>query len=227
MNAVLIGGSYGIGRHIAEQLANEGYHVTVYARTLSQPFTHPSITWKAHDIGNELSDLPDSIEALAYLPGSINLKPFKSLKADAFYADLEVNLMGAVRTLHAAQAALNAGKHPSVVMFSTVAVQTGMAFHASIAAAKGAIEGLTRSLAAEWAPLIRVNAIAPSLTDTPLASRLVGNEARRDASAERHPLKRIGKPEDIASMATYLLSPRSSWITGQVLQVDGGISAIR
>jgi NAD(P)-dependent dehydrogenase (short-subunit alcohol dehydrogenase family) len=115
----------------------------------------------------------------------------------------------------------------SIVLFSTVAVQTGMSYHASIASAKGAIEGLTRSLAAELAPKIRVNAIAPSLTDTPLASQLLTNDQRRQASAERHPLKRIGEEQDIANMATFLLDESSSWMTGQILAVDGGMSSVR
>ncbi len=227
MNAVLIGGSYGIGRELARILAVDGFNVHVYSRTLEDPFHEASIEWHEYAVGDELSDLPDTIDAFAYLPGTINLKPFRSLKPDAFREDFETNVVGAVEAIHQVSAGLKNSSNASALMFSTVAVQTGMAFHASVAASKGAVEGLTRSLAAEWAPKIRVNAIAPSLTDTPLAGRLLGNDAKAEAAAERHPLKRVGKASDIAQMAAFLLSSRSSWITGQVLPIDGGMSSIR
>jgi NAD(P)-dependent dehydrogenase (short-subunit alcohol dehydrogenase family) len=114
----------------------------------------------------------------------------------------------------------------AIVLFSTVAVQTGLPFHASIASAKGAVEGLTRSLAAELAPKIRVNAVAPSLTDTPLAAQLLSSDDKRSASAKRHPLKRIGTPEDIANTALFLLEDSSAWMTGQIIGVDGGLGTV-
>jgi NAD(P)-dependent dehydrogenase (short-subunit alcohol dehydrogenase family) len=132
-----------------------------------------------------------------------------------------------VRVLQASEKALKAAPGSAVVLFSTVAVQTGMPFHASVAMAKGAVEGLTRSLAAEWAPSVRVNALAPSLTDTPLAARLLGSDERRQAGADRHPLKSLGRPEDLASTALFLLSDEARWITGQVWGVDGGMGALR
>ncbi|NBR83602.1 MAG: SDR family oxidoreductase, partial [Flavobacteriia bacterium] len=130
-------------------------------------------------------------------------------------------------TIQKALPALKKGSNPSVVLFSTVAVQTGMPFHSGIASAKGAVEGLVRSLAAEYAPHIRFNAIAPSLVDTPLAEGLLNNEKKRENSALRHPLKRIGSAAELAEAAAYLMSDRSSWITGQIICVDGGMSSLR
>jgi NAD(P)-dependent dehydrogenase (short-subunit alcohol dehydrogenase family) len=139
---------------------------------------------------------------------------------------LQLQTIGAIRIIQQVLPNLKAGKG-SVVMFSTVAVQQGFNFHSQVAVSKGAIEGLTRSLAAELAPTIRVNCVAPSLTDTPLAGRLLNSEQKKDANAERHPLKRIGTSEDIANAVAYLLSDESSWVTGQVIKVDGGISTIK
>lgn len=141
--------------------------------------------------------------------------------------DLEVNYMGAFQNIQENFKLLKKGEDASVVLFSTVAVQTGMVFHSSIAGAKGAIEGLTRALAAEFAPDIRVNCVAPSLTDTSLAEGLLNNEKKREAAIGRHPLKRVGEAKDIASAAKYLLSEEASWITGQILHVDGGIGMVR
>lgn len=167
------------------------------------------------------------IHGVAYCPGSINLKMFRSLKAEEFLQDFELNVMGAVRFLQKMHGGLKAVPGSSVVMFSTVAVQQGMSFHSSIAISKGAVEGLVRSLAAEWAPGIRVNAIAPGLVETPLSARLLSSPEKVEASAKRHALGRIGQPEDIASMALFLLGDKSAWMTGQILGVDGGMSALR
>ena len=134
--------------------------------------------------------------------------------------------MGAVRCLQSIQPLLVASEQASVVLFSTVAVQTGMPFHASVAASKGALEGLARSLAAEWAPKVRVNVIAPSITDTPLANRFLNNEAKKEKASLRHPLKRIGTTEDVAQLAAFLLTDKSSWMTGQILGLDGGMSSL-
>jgi NAD(P)-dependent dehydrogenase (short-subunit alcohol dehydrogenase family) len=165
---------------------------------------------------------------VVYAPGTINLKPFHRISMDDFKKEMEVNFFGAVRVLQACLKGLKKSSTPSVVLYSTVAVQTGMGFHAGIASAKGAIEGLTRSLAAEWAPSkIRVNAIAPSLTETPLASALLSTPEKKEASDKRHPLGRIGSSEDIAASTVFLLSPQSSWMTGQILHVDGGMSTLK
>lgn len=172
-------------------------------------------------------NLPDALDGVAYCPGSLNLKSFRALQEANILDDFRISALGAVRVLQATGNALRAGRQPGVVLFSTVAVQQGMPFHASIAMAKGAVEGLTRALAAEWAPVIRVNAIAPSLTNTPLAARLLSSEERIQASRDRHPLRQIGAPEDVAATALFLLGEQSRWITGQVWGVDGGMSTLR
>ena len=149
------------------------------------------------------------------------------MKPETFQADFDLNVMGAVRTLHTIGKNLQATTHASIVFYSTVAVQTGMPFHASVAAAKGALEGLTRSLAAEWAPKIRVNCIAPSLVNTPLADKFLNNEAKMEKAGERHPLQRVGTAKEIAEATAYLLSEKSGWMTGQIIQIDGGIGTLK
>ncbi|MAD30438.1 MAG: oxidoreductase, partial [Flavobacteriaceae bacterium] len=162
-----------------------------------------------------------------YCPGSINLRPFKGLKLDAFQTDFEINVLGAVRSLKSVLGHLSASGDAAVVFYSTVAVQTGMPFHSSVASSKGAIEGLTRSLAAEFAPKIRVNAIAPSLVNTPLASKFLNNETKMEKANERHPLGRVGSATEIAQATAFLLSKESSWMTGRILQLDGGIGNLK
>jgi 3-oxoacyl-[acyl-carrier protein] reductase len=224
---VVVGASSGIGLEIATQLLAQNHRVIGLSRT--QP-TQPGIEYYPYDVTQPNPEaLPQlaTIDGLVYAPGTINLKPFRSLKKPQFQADLEVNLLGAIDLIQWALKGLQSATHPAVLFFSTVAVQQGMPFHASIAAAKGAVEGLTRSLAAEWAPKIRVNAIAPSLTDTPLADRLLNSDAKREAAAKRHPLQRVGTPQDLAAAALYLLSEDASWITGQIIPVDGGMSSLK
>jgi len=229
MRVLVVGGSKGIGKACVEGLLSEGSEVIVASRSNDDishlPIEHIELDVTSASDFSALEDL-DDLNGLIYCPGSINLKPFHRLKEADFQADLDLNVLGLIRTLHATREALKAGKG-AVVTFSTVAVQQGMTFHSSIAVSKGAIEGLTRTLAAEWAPNIRVNAIAPSLTDTPLAVSLLGDEKRRNASAERHPLKAVGQPEDIAKMAIHLIGDGGKWITGQVFGIDGGMSSVR
>lgn len=227
-NYLIVGGSYGIGLEIVKILADENANVYVAARTNEQLPQASNIHFQKFDaLSDDTLDLPEALDGLVYCPGSINLKPFRSLKPQAFRDDFEINVVGAVKVLQSAQKILQKTPNASVVLFSTVAVGQGMTYHASVAASKGAIEGITKSLAAEWSPKVRVNCIAPSLTDTPLAARLLSNDDRREASAQRHPLKRVGSAEDIAASACFLLSSKSSWMTGQVLGVDGGISTVR
>jgi 3-oxoacyl-[acyl-carrier protein] reductase len=168
-----------------------------------------------------------AINGLAYFPGTINLKPFHRLSEGDFTTDFSVNALGAAAFVQAYLPNLKNAEAPAILLFSTVAVATGMPFHASVAMAKGAVEGLTRSLAAELAPKIRVNCIAPSLTDTPLAERLLGSPEKTEAGKNRNPLKRIGTTQDLAHAITFLLSEDAGWITGQVLPVDGGMGAVR
>ena len=222
-NILLIGGSYGIGNAIASKLQSQ-YNVFVASRS-NEGLANLNVTHLPFDASTETLDttsLPDELHGFVYCPGSINLKPFKMLSIDAFASDMQLNFFNLIKVTKEVLPKLANGA--SVVYFSTVAVGTGMPFHSSVAAAKGAIEGFAKSMAAEYAPKIRFNVVAPSLVDTPLASRLLSNDRKREMMAERHPLKRFGEAEDIASAATFLLSDNSSWVTGQILGVDGGLS---
>jgi 3-oxoacyl-[acyl-carrier protein] reductase len=224
---VLIGGSYGIGASLAEKLIADRNEVFVLSRTAPAIDGVKHIPFDVESNSIDLTVLPSSIHGLAYLPGTINLKPFHRFKDEEFIADFKLNTVYAAKCIRELLTPLKAAGNSSIVLFSTVAVQQGMPFHASVAMAKGALEGLTRSLAAELAPKIRVNTIAPSITDTPLASKILSNDDKKKASGDRHPLKRIGEATDIAKAAAYLLSNDSSWITGQILSVDGGMSTLR
>ena len=229
-NYLIVGASSGIGKSLANKLAESGHQVfgTYNEHPIEDSSSNISYSHlNVMDDELDLNFLPEKLDGVAYCPGSINLKPFARIKPEAFQEDFALQVVGAVKVLQAVAARLKASENASVVLFSTVAVQMGFNFHTQVAASKGAIEGLTRSLAAEWAPTIRVNAIAPSITDTPLASKLLGSDEKKEANAQRHPLKKIGSPEDIAEMATFLLSDQSSWMSGQVLHVDGGMSSIK
>ena len=228
---VVVGGSSGIGLEVTRRLAAKKFSVMMISRSADSLADLSGVNHLTVDVTRDEIDagsLPDRIQGLIYCPGSIRLRPFHRLKEDDFLADLQINLLGAVKAIQACLPGLKRADRPSsIVLFSTVAVRTGMPFHASIASAKGALEGLTRSLAAEFAPKIRVNAIAPSLTDTRLAKMLLSDDGKRAAAADRHPLKRFGNPGDIAAAATFLLEDSSSWVTGQVIAVDGGMGALR
>ncbi len=227
---LIVGGSSGIGYEVVKKLASAGNKIYVMSRDPEKAEISDNITKITYDITNVDEKFPsveEPLKGLVYCPGTINLKPVKSLKQKDFLDDFKVNALGAIRTIQNYLPNLSKEKNSSIVMFSTVAVQTGMAYHASVAMAKGAVEGLTKSLAAELAPNIRVNAIAPSITDTPLAERLLSTDEKRNASAKRHPLNKIGNPEEIANAVQFLLSDDSSWITGQILKIDGGISSIK
>jgi NAD(P)-dependent dehydrogenase (short-subunit alcohol dehydrogenase family) len=224
-NILLIGGSSGIGLATAK-LLTENHEVYIASRS-SDSLTGLDIHHLPFDVTtDDLStlDLPAELSGLVYCPGSINLRPFKGLKPEAFEADFQINVMGFVKSLQAVFPKLTTNS--SVVLYSTVAVKVGMPFHASVAASKGALEGLSKSLAAELAPNTRVNVIAPSITNTPLADRFLNNEAKMEKSAQRHPLKRVGEADDIAAMTRFLLSDDSSWMTGQILGLDGGMSTL-
>jgi len=216
---LLVGASSAIAQATRNQLLNEGNSVIQLSRnTLYSDF----------QVMDYLSDLPkmdQPIDGLVYFPGSINLKPFRSLKLEDFQQDLNVHFLGAVHVLKTYFNQLNEGA--SVVMISSVAATTGMPFHATVASFKTEIEGLGKSLAAEWAPKIRVNVVAPSLTITPMAEKFTNTAEKIEASAQRHPLKRLGQPHDLASVIRFLLSDESSWITGQVLSVDGGMGNLK
>jgi NAD(P)-dependent dehydrogenase (short-subunit alcohol dehydrogenase family) len=222
-NVVIIGGNSGIGKSVVEKLEKEGANIFTYSRS--------GAIGRQLDVREnfeKIEGLPESIDGLVYCPGTINLKPFHRFTVEEFRNDYEVNVLGAVKVLQACLKALKKSGSASVVLYSTVAVSIGLGFHSSISSAKGAVEGLAKSLAAEWATSkVRVNVVAPSLTDTPLALNLLGTDEKKEASNKRHPLGRYGQPEDIASATIFLLSEESSWMTGQVLHLDGGISSIK
>ena len=226
-NILLIGGSKGIGLSITELLQDD-HKLFVASRTTGELdtsiVTHLEFDVQKDDITS--LNLPDQIDGLVFCPGSINLKPFKMLKPSDFEEDININFMSLVKTVHALLPKLKKSEQASLVFFSTVAVKVGMPFHTSVAAAKGAIEGFAKALAAEYAPTFRVNVIAPSLTDTPLAAQLLNNDKKREKMNDRHPLKRVGTTEDIAAIAKFLLTDQSAWITGQVFGVDGGMSTL-
>lgn len=228
-NYLIIGASSGIGRSLAQELSNFGHQV--FGTYAKNPIESSAIlNYNYLNILDEKLDfsfLPETLDGFVFCPGSINLKPFERIKAEDFIQDFKLQVIGAIKCIQAVLPKLQQSKQASIVLFSTVAVQTGLLFHTQIAASKGAIEGLVRSLAAEFSPKIRVNGIAPSLTDTPLAATLLNTDQKREANAQRHPLKKIGMPSDIANMASFLLSPNSGFITGQIFAVDGGMSSIR
>ncbi len=227
-NTVIVGGTKGIGKHIVNLLSDSNNFIISRSNegmeeTKNNHFIQLNVT---QDI-KELRGLPEAIDGLVYCPGSINLKPFHRLSQEDFMSDWQINFMGAVKMIQLLLPHLKRAEQSSILLFSTVAVKTGMPFHASIAAAKGAIEGLTTSLAAEFAPKIRVNCIAPSLTQTALADKLINTPEKLEAGNKRHPLQRIGQAADIAELACFLLSEKAGWITGQVMYVDGGMGTLK
>ncbi len=223
-NIVIIGGSRGIGKAILESLANTN-NITNFSR--NEPETAAHITHYSLDIlTDELPDI-EEVDTLIYCPGSINLKPVGRLKLDDFRSDYEINVIGAVKAIQHFLPKLKNGNNPSILLFSTVAAKLGMPFHASIAAAKAGVEGVTKSLGAELAPTIRVNAIAPTVTNTDLAAKLLRNDRMIENIKERHPLKKFLEPTEVASMARFLISDEAKSISGQIFELDCGIVSFK
>lgn len=224
-NYLIIGASSGIGQALANLLKGRA---NIYG-TYNTSFPNDnSIQWQQIDImaaDATLQGLPEVIDGLIYCPGAIQLKPFTRIAPQDFVRDYELQVVGAIKMIQQALPLLKKSGNASIVLFSTVAVQAGFNFHSMVAASKGAIEGLGKALAAELAPTVRVNVIAPSITDTPLAQALLNTPEKKEANAQRHPLKKIGTPNDIAEMAAFLLN--ANWITGQILHVDGGMSTLK
>lgn len=238
MNAkqyLVVGGSKGIGFGLVQRLVADGHQVTVLSRSADSLASLPNVVHVPFDALKDevpVAQLPSSIHGLAYCPGSLNLRSFKSLKPETFREDFEINVIGAVRVVQATMASLKSSTQESsspssVLFFSTVACGQGMFAHASIAASKGAIEGLTRSLAAELSPEIRVNCLAPALTHTSLTEKFFSDPAKIAAMGEKYPLGRPGTVDDLANIGAFLLGQGSTWITGQVFGVDGGMSTLR
>ncbi|HAY32851.1 MAG TPA: SDR family oxidoreductase [Ignavibacteria bacterium] len=229
-NYLLAGASTGIGKMLASKLSVSGKKVyATYFRNRPEK-ENEFIEYNYLNVLDEnlsFDYLPESIDGMVYCPGSMNLKPFSRIKPEEFVNDFKLHVTGAVKVIQSVLPKLLKAENSSIVLFSTVAVQTGFKYHTQISASKGAVEGFTRALAAELAPKIRVNCIAPSLTDTPLAASLLNSEQKFEANAQRHPLKRIGSSNEIADMAEFLLSEKASWITGQIYHIDGGMSSLR
>ena len=226
-NILLIGGSTGIGYELSQKLKQD-YNVFISTRDQDK-FNDQNIITQELNLDQEFETdwLPEQIDGFVYLPGTINLRPFKGLKPSVFLEDFNINVMGCVKILQKVLSRIQAAENPSIVMFSTVAVKIGMPFHSSVSSSKGAIEGLTRSLAAEFAPKIRVNSIAPSILETPMSEKFLNSEAKLDNAKNRHPLKEIGSAKEISEIVKFLLEDNSKWMTGQIISVDGGMSSLR
>ena len=227
-NVVLVGGSSGIGRRVCEKLLEVDCSVTVLSR--SRKDLPSNINHFEVDILQEnpmFPELSKNIDAFVYLPGSINLKPFRQLHIDDFKRDINVNYFGLVKAVQKYLKQIEQHQGASIVFMSSVAATVGMKYHTSVAASKAAIEGFMRSLAAELAPKVRVNAIAPSLVKSDLSKHLLDTSDRVEHACKRHPLERVGDVKDIAEVILFLISENSSWITGQVFHVDGGISKVK
>lgn len=222
---IVVGGSKGIGNAIVNNLL-VNHEVINISRTIPE-YSHDNLTHYNCDVISD--DLPNINEAdgLVYCPGSINLKPINRLSINDFKNDFEINVIGAVKTVQKYLPVLKNGTNPSIVFFSTVASDLGMPFHASVAASKSAVEGLTKSLGAELAPIVRVNAIAPTVTDTDLASKLLRNDRMIENMKERHPLKKYLQPKEVADMATFLLSEKAASLSGQIFKMDCGITSFK
>lgn len=228
-NIAIIGHSSGIGKVLSQRLSKDNRVLGTYYKNPihSNPPNTSSHYLNVLDQTIDLSFLPEQLEGLVYCPGAIQLKPFANIKEEDCIHDFKLQVTGAIKVMQACLPKLKNSGNASIVLFSTVAVQIGFHFHAMVSTSKGAIEGLTKALAAELAPTIRVNCIAPSITQTPLADSLLSTPEKIAASAQRHALKRVGNPQDIAHAAAYLLSDESSWVTGQILHIDGGMSSIK
>ena len=222
---IIIGGSKGIGSAIIDSLITN--HKIINLSRTSPEFEHENLSHFNCDVLKDELPPIESADGLIYCPGSINLKPFNRLSLDDFRADFEINVIGAIKAIQTYTKTLSQSESASIVLFSTVATKLGMPFHASVATSKSAVEGLTKSIAADLATKIRVNAIAPTITDTDLAAKFLRNERMMESTIQRHPLKKYLKPTEVAAMATYLLSDLSKSISGQVFNLDCGIVSLK
>ena len=227
-NILIIGGSSGIGRDVVKKMTEN--NCNVFASFNSNNEFESNTNYFHLDVMEQelnLDFLPDVIDGLVYCPGSINLKPFKRISPKDFTKDFELQVVGAIKVIQSLLKKLDKSENASIVLFSTVAVKLGFNFHTQVASSKGAIEGLTKSLAAELSPNIRVNCIAPSLVETKMTERLTNSDMKKESIANKHPLKTIGEVSDISNMISFLLSEKSKWITGQTIRIDGGLSTLR
>lgn len=226
-NILFIGGSTGIGIETIKQICDK-HNIYIACRS-NENLDGLNVNYIEFDATKDefpVDQIPEILDGFVYFPGTINLRPFKSLKIETFVEDLNINFLSLVRCLKSVIGNLKKSESSSIIFFSTVAVKIGMPFHTSVSASKGAIEGFAKSLSAEYAPNVRVNVIAPSLTDTPMADRFLNNDLKREKVSEKHPLKRFGSATDLANTTEFLLSNKSSWMTGQIVRVDGGMSTV-
>ena len=227
-NILIIGASSDIGLEISKLAAADGHNIYATSRDDANANNFDNFIQldpnKSLDV---LDDLPEDIDGLVYCPGTINLRSLQRLTLEDIKNEMEVNFYGAFNIIKKVLPNLKKNDGASVVLFSTVAVKTGMPMHSSIAAAKGALEGLAKSLAAELAPRVAINCVAPSIVDTKLAANILSTDERKQASADRHPLKTIGSINSIANSAYFLLQAKENWISGQIFRPDGGLSALK
>ena len=227
-NILIIGASSDIGLEISKLATADGHNIYATSRDDANANNFDNFIQldpnKSLDV---MDDLPEDIDGLVYCPGTINLRSLQRLTLEDIKNEMEVNFYGAFNIIKKVLPNLKKNDGASVVLFSTVAVKTGMPMHSSIAAAKGALEGLAKSLAAELAPRVAINCIAPSIVDTKLAANILSTDERKQASADRHPLKTIGSINSIANSAYFLLQAKENWISGQIFRPDGGLSALK
>lgn len=227
-NILIIGASSDIGLEISKLANADGHNIYATSRDDANANNFDNfIQLDPNKSLDELDDLPEDIDGLVYCPGTINLRSLQRLTLEDIKNEMEVNFYGAFNIIKKVLPNLKKNDGASVVLFSTVAVKTGMPMHSSIAAAKGALEGLAKSLAAELAPRVAINCVAPSIVDTKLAANILLTDERKQASADRHPLKTIGSINSIANSAYFLLQAKENWISGQIFRPDGGLSALK
>ena len=226
-NILIIGGSSGVGESLVKRLKANNNLISTYHKNPQE--NSENVNFYKYDVisgSPSILQIPEALDSIIYCPGTINLKPFNRYTEDELIDDFKINVLGFLKILSAFKRHLLNTDNPSIVLFSSVAAQKGIAYHTQVACSKGAIESLTKTLAAELAPKIRVNAIAPSLLDTPLADKFLNSELKIKNNIERHPLKKIGEANDISSMVEFLISDNAKWITGQVINIDGGLSTL-
>lgn len=226
-NILIIGGSSGVGKSLVKRLKANNNLISTYHKNPQE--NSENVNFYEYDVISDSPSnlqIPETLDSIIYCPGTINLKPFNRYTEDELIDDFKINVLGFLKILSAFKRHLLNTDNPSIVLFSSVAAQKGIAYHTQVACSKGAIESLTKTLAAELAPKIRVNAIAPSLLDTPLADKFLNSELKIKNNIERHPLKKIGEANDISSMVEFLISDNAKWITGQVINIDGGLSTL-